>query len=326
MASVNSADPTPPTALANSNPEYEANVADIEDALKNRRLTLVFGTGISINAIKDSTAGVSDDEKSRKADTLRWNALILSGLQFIENNPDYKASLTRSEIQELDCYKSCLSTEGVALGTMLRAAIFLRAKLKELGRLQAWFKLEFSGLYDKFIGDNPNPMLESIKELNRNHARIMTTNYDDLISRRCDKHAIIPDEEQKLKDFFSANSESRRRILHIHGIWNDPKSIVLDGVNYYKITTHPYLQHALQTCMGGTEVLVFVGTGGGLDDPNFSGLLRWANEVVGEERRPQYILLPDGQNNKHKSLHAIHYGDHSRLPEFLKGIVRRVTG
>ena len=70
----------------------------------------------------------------------------------------------------------------------MRAAAFLKAKLTEREDLLEWLDTRFATLYDTWVGKEPNQLLDAIRDLFNAGARIITTNYDDLLSRHCHAH------------------------------------------------------------------------------------------------------------------------------------------
>jgi hypothetical protein len=311
----------PSTRPSGRDRNTESNLADIKRAIKEKRLTMVFGTGISSNAVQCSTADCDMQTRSHAESAISWKGLILNGLQYLGDS--YERSLEESEKRELACYKECLEQREIATGTMIRAATFLKAKLNALQKLQNWLNLEFKSLYHNVIGDGQNAMLDSIKRLHDCDVRIMTTNYDDLISKRCKLQAIVPKDEQRLRQFFSGE-DGRSSILHIHGQFSQGEDAVLDEIDYFKTTTHSFLQYGLKSSLIGPEVLAFVGTGQGLADPNFGSLLRWASENLGQTGKRHYVLVSDEAAMPNSFLEVVRYGDYNRLPSFLSELASSV--
>ncbi|KAL2786707.1 hypothetical protein BJX66DRAFT_328418 [Aspergillus keveii] len=245
----------------------ESNLTDIKRAIKENGLTMVFGTGISISAVQCSTADIDTQTRSDAKSAISWKGLIRNGLQYLGDI--YERSLEESERRELACYKECLEQREIAT--------------------------EFKSLYHDVIGEGENAMLDSIKRLHDSDVRIMTTNYDDLISRRCKLQTIVPKDEQRLRQFFSGE-DGRSSILHIHG----------------------------QFSQGEDAVLVFVGTGQGLADPNFGSLLRWASENLRQTGKRHNVLVSDQDAMPNSFLEAVRYGDYDRLPSFLSELAPSV--
>lgn len=296
------------------------HIKAVEDALSKGNLTLVIGAGVSIGAVECSTAAISPDDRKDAVRRLGWKGLLLDGLEYLEE-ADVMADAGVHERDEYKLYLRVLNdeTERPTLSTLLRAASFLKGKLVDGNRLPDWLKLEFGDLYDKYIGEGENAMLDAIGQLHNQKARIMTTNYDNFLTRRLSAPRILPDDKVSVQRFFNKNDASG--VLHIHGEWSEAQGAVLDGVDYFKVRQNSFVVHSLQACFSGPEVVLFVGTGSGLNDPNFGRLLDWANQELSTLEKRHYILVHDTEGNQRKYLNAIQYGpDHKYLPAFLKRI------
>ncbi|KAJ5896600.1 uncharacterized protein N7473_005999 [Penicillium subrubescens] len=305
--------------------KQERSVMEIDQAFERGNLIVIFGSMISICALKCSTArDKTGDEKMKMAKNLSWKSFIMNGFEYLETN--HPEALDESEIRELQRYRECLPSRQVNIGTMLQAAAFLKSKLGEIDDLQRWLDLLFKNLYEDFIGNGPNEVLDSIKMLYDSNKRvqIITTSYDDLISRHCKASTILPSEEKKLWDFFS-DSIPWKSILHTHGIWSEGSGAVLDGINYFE-TRAPVLQQALKSCLRGPKTLLFVGTGQGLEDPNFTSLLNWAEQETRDIHQRHYVLVADAdgeQPGRGQVLEPIKYGHYSQLPLWLTELAQK---
>jgi len=69
-------------------------------------------------------------------------------------------------------------------------------------------------------------------------------------------------------------------VLHLHGRWQDPRSVVL-GIRSYEDVLGSAHAQSVQQALRLFNSLVFVGFGGGLADPNFGTFLRWTRTVFG---------------------------------------------
>jgi hypothetical protein len=114
---------------------------------------------------------------------MSWLGVLRHGLDYLEEEISGMAEAYKIE---LEAYRKILKTQSIPTDTILRAASFLKSQLKSSRKLANWFDLEFGDIYDKCINHDPNPILDAIKELYNNGARIITTNYDDLL----DKHIM----------------------------------------------------------------------------------------------------------------------------------------
>ena len=84
-----------------------------------------------------------------------------------------------------------------------------------------------------------------------------------------------------------------RRVLHLHGHWEDPDSVVLGIRSYEAVKNNDYTQ-AVMRALGMTKSFLFVGCGDeGLADPNFGNFLAWlaAIEAAAEVEHRHYRLV-----------------------------------
>src|SRR5690606_11537936 len=91
---------------------------------------------------------------------------------------------------------------------------------------------------------------------------ILTTNYDTLVEQISGRGSVSWRDPSGLQ---SVLMRSDKRVAHLHGVWQDPQSIVLTESDYNRILADEPSQH-LQRAAGALTPLVFVGYGAGLED------------------------------------------------------------
>ncbi len=103
-----------------------------------------------------------------------------------------------------------------------------------------------------------------------------------------------------------------RAILHLHGHWSRPESVILDPAAY--ALAAPVVQELLKS-IRLSHTLLFVGCGAGLADPNWSTLLRWSREILAESRyrhfrlcRTEDLAALDRQHAPAERLFPVAYG------------------
>ncbi|RDW69812.1 hypothetical protein BP6252_08832 [Coleophoma cylindrospora] len=300
-------------------PQQTKYLEKVEKALAEKRLTVVVGAGVSISAIQASKR-VSEYKLSRAIESMAWLGLLRHGLDYLEEE---ELPLDAADQKELNMHRYTLMTNPVSNKDILRAASFLKQKLNDSGKLDNWFDLEFEGIYDKCINHDPNPILDAMSELYKSGARIITTNYDDLLEKHIRANSIISDGTSRLKRFFRKEETG---ICHVHGIWLHSKGAVLDNMDYERTQQDDQLQQDLKNSMSSSEVLLFVGTGDGLNDPNFGHLLSWAaKQNIGMAQR-HCVLARHGErlDTTWNELNILKYGTKFEdLPAFLMSIARK---
>jgi hypothetical protein len=117
---------------------------------------------------------------------------------------------------------------------------------------------------------------------------LATLNYDDLLSQVTERDVY------NWRDFTKVNEllrEGRNHefILHLHGHWKDPDSIILDWKSYHTISNdEKTVQHLRDFTFSRT--LLFIGCGDTFMDPNLHAWLEWAKVAMAGESHRHFIL------------------------------------
>ena len=83
-------------------------------------------------------------------------------------------------------------------------------------------------------------------------------------------------------------------ILHLHGFWQEPGSVVLGVRSYEQLLGAEHAQ-AMQQAMTAMGTLLFVGFGAGLADPNFAALRAWMAWLFKGSEYRHFRLAMDGE-------------------------------
>jgi hypothetical protein len=307
----------PPTAKSTITPQQAKYIANIKTALSNNSLTVVVGAGVSINAIYGSRR-ISGDDLKRVVESMSWLGLLLHGLDYLReeellSDPDDE----KERVGHIRILRPQSPTSAPTEDKLRAAASFLKRKLTECNKLDNWFDLEFEGIYQKCINHDPNPILDALKDLYLCGARIITTNYDDLLEKHIGADRIVIDNTPASKMFFAKRNLG---ILHVHGVWWYSTGTVLDDMDYRRTTEDEVLQQNLKNSLSASEVLLFVGTGAGLSDPNFGNLLAWAAKQNDGLAQRNCVLArrEEKVDTNLNNLNILWYGqNHEDLPMFL---------
>lgn len=234
-----------------------------EAAMQGRNIVFVVGTGVSVGATHG--AGVAN-----------WRGLIEDGIERYaklagsELSPNWQATL------ELMLGEGCDSND---TSMMISAASQVSRKLKSLGP-QA-----YADWLRESVGDLPALDTRTIEVLRSSGFPILTTNYDTLIEGT-DGSAVSWSDTTGLQEILTGDSAA---VGHLHGVWSDPDSVILSDADYEKHAQSKGIQ-ALQHAACSIKTLVYIGYGSGLEDPNFSDLLRWQREIFSPTSRRHYRL------------------------------------
>jgi len=293
---------------------------DIKTAYRDGNLVLVVGAGVTMNSLASSQKQVPQDVKDR----LTWPGLLRHGLAYVKEVKGDLNHLSFLEKKRFNSYESALqdNTSDLTTDDLIDIAGLFKKSLGQ-DQLPNWLERCFRRLYPDYIQGETIGVLQAIQALRFGGARIMTTNYDDTIERFCGTRAVLPQNDIDMAEFVHGGQDGDiPGVLHVHGHWKDARNAVLDVVDYHQTTSDEPLQEVLQQMFNSTEVLIFVGTGDGLNDPNFGGLLRWAKEKLQNQANRHFVLMKDGDTSTNRAVVSpVFYGrQHSDLAPFLQAI------
>lgn len=271
------------------------------------QVLVIAGTGVSIAAVKGSSGG----------DVASWGGLLHSGIKECER-------LYARDLPRRWSLRQQLALRHGDLDEWLGVAELVSRKLKAPGP-------DFAGWLEKTVGnlrtrDFPanQEVPQGLKALARRGVLLATTNYDDIVAEAAGLRPITWQEPGKCEAALKGKRES---VLHLHGHWDRPESVIL-GVRSYEMILGNEQAQAIQRLMGGMKTLIFVGFGQGLADPNFGALLEWAGRAYQDSRTRHYRLYCDAEEARIRAnpladrrVKPIRYGeDHRKLGGFLSSL------
>ncbi|KAI1336541.1 SIR2-like domain-containing protein [Xylariaceae sp. FL0016] len=282
-------------------------VSFLQRQLQQHNLVICVGSG--------STIFSCPQERYR----LSLTGLLKTGLDYYENQlQDGTSDLSNAEILR----RARGRLEGATLITQdfLDSARDLKTLLSHRSDSYShWLKSQFENLYTDYATNKE--FLDSLQGLHGAGAKLMTTNYDDLIEKHCHVTHIDPSDAEGIEAFQQGKSN---RIFHPHGFYKNASRVVLSGEDYNKVIQDTNVQQTLTT-LCKTSTILFVGCGAGLADPNFGSLLSWVAETTdGNLGTKHYVLLagnekqPDVARLPIYFLRCPSYGD---IPRFLTDVL-----
>lgn len=272
-------------------------VNNFEDALTGSDVVFIVGSGLS--AI---TSG--------GAPTATWGGLITSGADRAQALDDSYGGTWRTLVDGLLSYSKA--------DTVIRAAGMVADALGEIGEhaFSEWLADDIGSLE---VRDD-----SAARALLEYPFPVLTTNYDSLLESVGGRKSV---DWTDLRGFQEVVTRSSDAIGHLHGLWSNPKSVVLTEANYAQFRTHKSIQ-ALERAVSALKSIVYVGFGAGLGDPNFSALLKWHREAFPESTVTHYRLCRTAEEPELRKLHAdehvvpIPYGStYADLAPFLRARV-----
>ena len=272
----------------------------LEKAVADGTAVLVIGSGFSAAT-------------SRGKGTATWLGLIKAGADRAQ-----KVDPKRDE-QWRDLVDATLNY-GIDNGdpdSLIRAASMVS------GALKATSPQTFADWLREDVGNLPVEDSSLADAIQAMHLAILTTNYDELLESSLRRPSAVWTEPAQMQQLLLGHSNA---IGHLHGVWNSPASVVFSEADYSNLLHSPAAQ-AIQQAVSAIKSLVYIGFGGGLDDPNFSRLLLWHREVFPVSGVEHFRLCRESELFELNQVHAgdsvtpVAYGaEHSDLPAFLTKI------
>ena len=176
--------------------------ADLRELVTKRRILVIVGAGVSVSA-------------TRNAPAASWTGLLkLGAARCRELNPSLDEAWEKRLIAEI--------TSG-DLDDMLSAAEKISRKLQapDGGEFNRWLRETVGALQVR-----EPAVIEALRDL---RAPLATTNYDGLLERVTLLPAVTWRDQAKV---FRVLRGEEQAILHLHGHWDEPESVVL-GIRSY---------------------------------------------------------------------------------------------
>jgi hypothetical protein len=248
---------------------------------------IIVGAGVTLSA----TADISGSPLPR----ITWKGLIRNGLDYL--NTDGYGEASNQGIEQ-----AYAALEHTDTNSLLRAGNILKSQLVQQRQFPTWLKTVFGSLYQEI---RHRAVLEVLKALHEKGAKLLTTNYDDLLEKFCNLPHIGRSNQDDILKFKGRDLDG---VFHVHGSYQDPDEIVLDTTDYYQVRHSDEVQNILKTFLEHYTIL-FVGCGSGLEDPNFDGLLKWASERQKNIPNKHCLLIRNGDTLNYTPLVRLKYGD-----------------
>jgi len=234
-----------------------------EDSLRQAvaagEAVVVVGAGVSI------AATMRNDTTPEPCAS--WAGLLADGLQRMRDH--------RADDNQITAVAALLNG-----GTYEIAADLIRKALGDKD-VAAWLKESFDTLAVR------RPAVP--RALGKLGVALLTTNYDHVLEQETGRGWRTWEEPGAWQEL---REHPTRDVLHVHGSYRRPDSVVLDQRSYDRVTGDRSTQHFLKA-LATTHSLVFVGFGKGYDDANFTQLRAFLRDVLQDDTRRHYRLMPE---------------------------------
>jgi ABC-type branched-subunit amino acid transport system substrate-binding protein len=244
-------------------PQSPPNIVnDLKKALQTGNAIIVCGAGVSMASVNPALSG-----------SLSWRGVLIAALRY------YSSRITETYPGQFESIKKLIEAPDVH--SMILAAEWITEKLDAPnGEFQSWLRGHFEGLKV----ERPQ-LIEAILDLN---TPIITTNYDYLIEKvRSGYKSITQKDTSEVTRVI--RGEEKKAIIHLHGIWNRPDSIIL-GIKDYEAILNEEIIQSLEKSFLLSKSFVFIGCGDTLSDPNIGKLLDWGRKNLKKAEHRHYRL------------------------------------
>jgi len=274
----------------------ELLLEDLRQALARGRVIALIGAGVSVGATGGSSVA-------------SWTGLLEDGVARCEQLtlrplPAGWGDWTRQQIRSGD------------VGDMILAADAVTDRLggPEHGEYRRWLRETVGKL-----NASHREVLEALRDLG---GILATTNYDGLLEATTGLPAVTWRDQARAQAVLRGDEPA---ILHLHGFWQDPPSVVLGVRSYQQLLGDEHAQ-LMQQVMVAVGTLLFVGFGAGLADPNFAAMRAWMSRLFrGSEYRHFRLAKDDevtalrAQHGQDERVFVLGYGPaHADLAPFLR--------
>lgn len=277
-----------------------AAVDRARDALRDGNVVAIVGAGVTRAAAPEAT-------------TAGWEGLLRSGAQHVVDagcapNDGWLDFVLH------DIEYALANNDGEGLITAGEKIVDALGGLSST-QFRSWLTSDVGGLQP----EQP-AILNAIADVG---IPLATTNYDDLLEIATGQRHVT---WRSPADVVKALRGDDPAIVHLHGHWREPESIVLSSSSYATIVGDTATQ-AILNSTGVLKTILFIGVGAGADDPNFERFRKWLAEVLPGGAPLHYRLCRDADVGQLNELHRgepispLAYGsDHSDLIPFLQSL------
>lgn len=285
----------------------QTSIEKLHRELALGKVVTIVGTGVSVAAcptLKVDGWGVAT-----------WPGLVGHGVEFCVS----RGLMTQDEAVALRSL--------VAVGTtslLINAAEDISERMREssLGVFRGWLE-DTIGKIVLPVGATTPALLSVLKNL---PGILATLNYDNLLEAATGYKPVTWDQAHQVQKVL--RGEAPLSVLHLHGHYESPNSVVLGKTSYSKVKNDAHASVVLKS-FAIHQTMLFVGCGDTVLDPNFARLIEWAKEALADVAPRHYILCrhADVENFQEKLrtapwLQPLSYGErYDELVPFLQSLI-----
>jgi hypothetical protein len=279
-------------------------VVDLKRQIERGNIVVVAGTGVSVATCEDS--------KIDGFAVSRWEELLIHGV----NHCMHVEGVLDADEAEL--LQRQIRTSKVKFLVAAAGLIEQSLESKRPGAYRGWLK--------QTVGQLRATKVDLPQALGSLGGVLATLSYDDLIEQATGRTPLTWLERDRVEDVLRGGAGDK--VLHLHGHFDDPDSVILGLESYLRVATDPHAQTVLRT-FALQRTLLFVGCRGTVRDPNFERLAEWAGIALENSAHRHYLLCLEGELDAVRAelkqapwLYAIPYGKgHGNLVPFLRSLL-----
>ncbi|WLA74091.1 methyltransferase domain-containing protein [Bradyrhizobium diazoefficiens] len=274
-------------------------LAKLQSDVQSGRIAIFLGAGIS--------AALAENPRIDGFNVASWGGLLTHGAKWLLDWCRY----------EDDFFKSIeLDIRGDTT-TMLAAAQKVSQGLKDHNEYEKWLRASVGTLK---YSSRAAVLAEYLKAFAAKQIPLITTNYDGLLEAAMGLEAITWQDKERLLQQLDRSTARSPKIIHLHGQYERPESVVLGITDYTTLLGDEFLE-AWRTSLGLTNSLLFIGFGKGLDDPHFLKFISLVQKLIRHGDNRIYRLCRteecDELTKQNMGIPVAYGDDFAQLPEFL---------
>ena len=285
----------------------ETVIAELKETIARRPegVVMIVGAGATMASLRGAPC----------ENLASWGGLLQSGLE-------RAVSLRRTSEEEAAELRAMLAAAEPERWIAAAEAITAALGGRKGGEFAAWLRAT-AGRFAAEVRERA--VGEALRGLCEAGVLLATVNYDGILEAATGLRAVTWREPVRVERVLRGDE---RGILHLHGYWEDPGSVVFGRSSYEEVRSDAHAW-AVLTALRMQKTLVLVGHGAGLDDPNWGSFLRWTEAAFAGSEYRHYRLVRAGEQAKVQASHpaeqrivALPYGEtHAELAPFLRSLV-----
>jgi predicted NACHT family NTPase len=281
----------------------DTSIVKLKEEIAAGRVVTIAGTGVSVAA-----CGNQEVEGFKVA---TWTGLLRHGVKHLVDigaATDKVAGVLEMQVDSGETDLIITAAETISQRMRARSDGTFRGWLKDtVGKLK---------IRDRIVPD----ALAALPGV------LATLNYDSLLEEATGRHAVTWLKTDAVQDVLTRVDPDA--VLHLHGWFKEPESVVLGLSSYLSVKDHPHARAVLEL-FTIDRTLLFVGCGDTVLDPNFTRLIEWGRETHRDVAPRHYLLCRTSEVAAFQKkladapwLQPLDYGaDYGDLAPFLRGLV-----